>query len=392
MSENEWAGRVFEIGKLVMSYTWPIAAVTIGSAGAYASVSAATRVGCLMFRPFFHPPKFLSVRTKEIDAFKQSLSTCGDDQYLVVLGPKGVGKTSLIHTALGRKPGVVHLEVRKAMDDDKLRTMVYEALTKIGNRFAQNNQADAQRVVKWYNRMPFLDKPTVVLHVGDEAYSALEIAKSLLTELPVRIVIDGSNNSVPRMALETKRQALMEVGEMDKQTVEAIPELADLISLLRKAKLDGVVFSVLGGVPADYFGLRRTLRAARVDPSALDSLPPAGLKVIDGFLQVLINDAIKHKRALVRHGETVEDILRRFEGKDGVSAVPISSLPKHITFPSPNKLLREVLMEDASSHKTYFLVPASAATALVLRHGDWLDSPTLAELQTLLASPSSSPA
>lgn len=182
----------------------------------------------------------------------------------------------MIAAALGRAPGVAHVDVHPGMDHEKITQLVCQQLTAIGPFFASTNFELARRVVKWYNRVPFLDKPIVVLEAGerapDDEHAQLQAVKVLQARLPVRFVIDGCDNSVPDAAINTIRVLTMNVEELDKapsSEYQRWPRCAP-----RCAKR----ISIKSSSPCSAVCLRTTARCARSSSQAA-SIWPTGFRL-----------------------------------------------------------------------------------------------------------------
>jgi hypothetical protein len=75
----------------------------------------------------------------------------------------------------------------------------------------------------------------------------------------LRVVVDGSPNSLPPELLATKRETVIAVEPMSKEQIESIPEFKDLIDFLKSHNLDEPVWKVLGGSPDDYLKLEEAI-------------------------------------------------------------------------------------------------------------------------------------
>ena len=69
----------------------------------------------------------------------------------------------------------------------------------------------------------------------------------------LRVVVDGSPNSIPPELLTTKREMVITVEPMSEEEIESILELKVLIDFLKRHNLDEPVWKVIGGSPIDYF-------------------------------------------------------------------------------------------------------------------------------------------
>jgi hypothetical protein len=80
----------------------------------------------------------------------------------------------------------------------------------------------------------FKRSPIVVIRVpereSDEPYAQVTSAVRDLTDLyGLRVVVDGSPNSLPPTLLATKREMVVDVEPMSKELIDSIPEFKGLI-------------------------------------------------------------------------------------------------------------------------------------------------------------------
>ena len=76
-----------------------------------------------------------SARTNEVNFIKNKLArTSWDQEYLAVTGPKGVGKTCLIDTALRRTAGVARVTVNPGNTPEMVELNVMRAVTSANRR------------------------------------------------------------------------------------------------------------------------------------------------------------------------------------------------------------------------------------------------------------------
>ncbi|RYH07974.1 hypothetical protein EON65_41280, partial [archaeon] len=120
--------------------------------------------------------------------------------------------------------------------------------------------ANTQRVLFFYNFM-FKRPPIVVLRVperqkGQQYADVTAAVRALADDYGLRVVVDGSPNSLPPELLTTKRQRVHLVEPMPREMIESIPEYNEFVQTLRRFYLDNAVWQVLGGCPAEYLEIR----------------------------------------------------------------------------------------------------------------------------------------
>ena len=180
------------------------------------------------------------------------------DQYGIVAGPKGVGKTCVVDTATEATSGVVSVGVEPGTSHNAILFDVFTAITNTNPRMVEP-RASARRVL-WWHSLIFRTHVTVLLRGVErkptETFAALDsAAKALAHDFGLRVVIDASDNSLPENAEKTMREKVIEVGPMSRAVLESVPDLAELLSALKAADLADVVWECVGGVPSDYVQL-----------------------------------------------------------------------------------------------------------------------------------------
>lgn len=310
-----------------------------------------------------------SQRTALVSKVRDDIRHIEAEQYIVVTGPKGVGKSLLVETAVRWRPGVVTVRVPAGAAE---REITNEAFAKFANLpispSSAFSESSAIRVLKVHKLL--FGKATLVLQVAErdmnKQYAEVTAAARILATLPLRVVIDASHNSLPSSAAETKREILVEVFPMERQQIEAMDELQELLAVLRAADLQDLVWEVLGGSPADYLQLKTAWGSAR--KTNIED-------VVALFVESRLDSAIDRRNSCeLSVGGNYASLLQRFQQED---AVPKSAFTQ---LPSPDKVLRAVRGKVGSSR---LLVPVDATMKLVLRY-DLRVIPSLSELKQLL--------
>jgi hypothetical protein len=298
------------------------------------------------------------------------LQNLGEDQYIVVTGQKGVGKSVVVNTATQRTCGVVDVTVEPGTPH---KAIVMSALSEIANFRVGfiDPRPSVRRVLWWYGW--FLPRPIVVLRAGErrdgQDYADIPGAARELAGYGLRVLIDGSTNSLPSEVLTTLRQAVLELEPMARNIMLSIPEYAGLLKLLRDESLEDVAWLVLGGVPAHFDEL--CLLMACNEPAMYR-------RVIVNYILDEVGKAIDRRDTMLAAHPAMKSILDLFMTQN---EVPKSLLTqKGITSPSPNKVLRVVLRSHIAK-----LVPADTTMALVL-HFCLSTTPSIEVLQKPIAN------
>ena len=315
-----------------------------------------------------------SQRACDVQRLRAMLSTARKDQYVVVAGPKGVGKTCLVETATQFTCGVVAVRVPAGTAEKDILADVFTAVTRFYIR-ALDLSGSARRVL-WWHHLLFRTPATVILQAAErkpsESFAALDsAARALSYDYGARVIIDASNNSLPGAALTTLREKVLDVEPMTRPVLEALPELDELLAALSDAGCADAVWASVGGVPANYL----KLCGQWVDSGKADVAPVAA-----GFVQMLLIRAIGEVSSAVAADRNLKELYALFRS---TATVRLSLLEeKGIVRPSPDKVLRAVIDRGAAQ---LVLVPADAAIALVLRFG-FSTAPSMAELTSLVES------
>ena len=243
------------------------------------------------------------------------------------------------------------------------------ALTRSNLAFVNPGPAAAR--VLWWHALLFRMPPTIVLQAGErlpgEGYAAISGSCRALVEFGFRVIVDASHNSLSDAATATKRELVLVVEPMAREMLENLEGLGGVIGALREAKLDGVMWGVVGGNPADYFRLDDVWgESGRGDVSAVTA----------AFVSELLDKAIEVRGAAFVADERLSPLYARFASSD---AVPLSTLTElKLIRPSPDKALRK-----AVRGRMTVLVPATAAMAVVLRHKLEKEAPSMDALKAM---------
>ena len=310
---------------------------------------------------------------------RTALSNANKDQYVVVAGPKGVGKTCIVETATEKTFGVVSIDVQPGKSHDDIKANVFTAITRCNPRTVELS-ASARRVA-WWHRFIFRTPVTIVLHAAErkptQQFADLDSAARVLTyDFGMRVVIDASDNSLPEFAKATKREEVIEVPLMPRSVVEEMPKLQDLHAALKAADLADVVWACVGGNPADYLKLDR--QWVNAGKGSLEA-------VVESFVRDLLDKAIGSYDKSIVANNRVKDLYALFKEQNEVPRTVLREM--NIERPSPDKVLR---LQLSPSDNELVLVPADAAMAVVLRFA-LVKPPKLKELKEMVRVMSPTP-
>ncbi|OAJ44489.1 hypothetical protein BDEG_27711 [Batrachochytrium dendrobatidis JEL423] len=230
------------------------------AAGLIPRISPGRAVWIALRSRFAFKPVPESIRFEEAKLLKSRLADKDFGQgYLVVIGEKGVGKSCLLSTVTSKMPGVITVE---AQPSDNENTIIKNTLQQLTNPLfkSMNPLEMAPRVIFWYRFFTLGRSPIVIINaaerrVGQEYAGLAGAVRTLVDNYKLRVVVDGSPNSLDETLLRTKRQSVFDIKPMTKEMIWQLEQLQDLFKYVKEAGCDDTVFAVLGGIPAEYEGL-----------------------------------------------------------------------------------------------------------------------------------------
>lgn len=182
-------------------------------------------------------------------------------------------------------------------------------------------------------------------------------ARELADEYGLRVVVDGSPNSIPPELLATEREIVFAVEPMSKELMESVSEFKDLIDFLKSHNLDEPVWKVLGGSPIHY----KKLNALVVNMLSLRNTATDEIvnQVKDHLQSVLLKAFTK---TVLSSSANTKHIINIFREKQ-TTKIPKAEL-EAMGFPLdyPNKVLRDVFV----AKEDLYIVPSSPAVSLII--------------------------
>lgn len=215
--------------------------------------------------------------------------------------------------------------------------------------------ASARRVLAFHNL--FFSPPIVVLRVPErqknEAYASTPSAvRSLADDYGLKVIVDGSPNSLPEELLRTLREEILNIEPMKRELLESIFEFECLIKFLYDHQLADGVWAVLGGSPAEYVKLRNVYRR---------NIKFEANVIVEAIKDHITSVLITADDTLTDSSSNTKKIIRFFR-LNGVLRILKNSLEsKKLIFDSPNQVL-----EDVHFGGVLFLVPATPAIGLMI--------------------------
>jgi hypothetical protein len=206
--------------------------------------------------------------------------------------------------------------------------------------------------------------PTVVIRVperqaGEPYAQVTSSVRALADDFGLRVIVDGSPNSIPPELLTTTRQTVMVVELLSRDQIESIPEFKTLIDALRAHKLDSLVWNVLGGSPSKYLKLEELI-------SSKLNLPPSAAvskEIVDQVkCHILSTLSEALNKNIVKSSANTKAIIEVFREKK-VLKLPLTDLTAmKLSLDYPNKVFREVVLFDES-----LVEPTTPAVSLIIK-------------------------
>eukprot|EP00386_Alphamonas_edax_P012515 GDKI01039059.1.p1 GENE.GDKI01039059.1~~GDKI01039059.1.p1 ORF type:complete len:388 (-),score=69.72 GDKI01039059.1:225-1388(-) len=304
------------------------------------------------------------------DILSSTLKNLPRNEYVVVVGPKGVGKSTLVDTVLRGQFGVTSVVVLPATPAAVILNNTYQALARVQNLWLGSAENSAIRVVRWYRFWFLRGRPTVVLRVRErdvgEAPAGVASAVRTLADQGIRVIVD-SFNSLTETTVTTTREVVVPVEPMSAACLEKVEEFKKLVVAMQQERVFDLAFAVLGGMPNSWQRLVRTWEShgckntqSITEEACSDALMDANRVVVDA---TRANPRLKELYTMFRSQEFVP------YGAPNELGIPLQENQR-------DKVLRPTKMGQGAG-KELVLVPASPAVRLVLRHSTHSRPPSL---------------
>ena len=204
--------------------------------------------------------------------------------------------------------------------------------------------------------------PIVVIRVPErqtgQNYADLTSAVRDLTDLyGLRVVVDGSPNSIPPELLATKRATVIAVEPMSKEQIESISEFKGLIDFLKSHNLDEPVWKVLGGSPIDYLKLEEAIIDNKLSLS--DTASDVVVNQVKNHLQSILSDTFN--KNVLNSSSNTKQIIKIFRERKVIKIPKAELEAMGFLLDYPNKVFREIQAVDDS-----YIVPSSPAVSLII--------------------------
>ena len=170
-----------------------------------------------------------------------------NDQFVVVRGPKGIGKTVAIQSAMANTWSVCYTarSISPGTNKEAIVDRVLRDFTNIQLGWFDKTQA-AKHIIFWNNIFTFgFRKPIIVISAQerkkDEPYAQVAEAARDLADMGIRVIIDSSEGALLNEPF-TLRECFIELEPMPIEMLKKIPEIQKLIGFLEKEDIFNEVF------------------------------------------------------------------------------------------------------------------------------------------------------
>jgi hypothetical protein len=217
----------------------------------------------------------------------------------------------------------------------------------------------ARRVLFFYSLL-FKLPPTVVIRVperqvGEKYAQVTSAVRSLADDFGLRVIVDGSPNSIPPELLTTNRETVIAVEPMTREQIESIPEFEGFVGFLKSHQLDCPVWKVLGGSPAKYLKLKEMIDELSLSNTATDVI----IEQVKNHLQSVLSDALN--KNVLNSTTNTKQIIKKFREKKSTKISKAELEAMEFLLDYPNKVFREVKTLDG-----WFIEPATSAVSLII--------------------------
>jgi hypothetical protein len=202
--------------------------------------------------------QYTSIRTDDVNWIKGEMMkkrALGDEKtFTVVVGPKGVGKTSAVKTAVDGLPGVIFISnIPPDTSQDEIIKRVCAKINVHGQ--LEDTEERALSIIEAYKTISGGQTPILIIPASprliDEKPAKLSDAGRVLTKtFKLNVLIDASENAMPSALEVTPREEILEMKPMTDEIMRKLPQFEQLFEYLNETKNDQVVLAVCNGSPA----------------------------------------------------------------------------------------------------------------------------------------------
>lgn len=312
-----------------------------------------------------------SIRVSQIGDLNLLLNNVTKDFYIVVKGPTGVGKSTMIDTCLKGKYGVVRVTIPTGTKEADVVSICQTEIIGGAGWKVMNQPANINRVLFWYHLFFRGQFPIVVITMSVRALgrqpAELTGAVRRLSRLGINVVVDATPNSLQPDLLTTTRQHVLYVEELSRDEIRSLPQLHQLFALLDEERLSDVLLDLLGGIPSLYLNLDSELKRRG------ETVRDAVTKFLLGLLYSVATEAV----SLLTNIPKFKEVLTLLKDCDQIHVTELAS--RGLKLPSPCRILRQSNLGLTSP----VVQPTSPMVALYCKHDSSFEKAREAVLQLI---------
>eukprot|EP00669_Euglena_mutabilis_P006251 TRINITY_DN1934_c0_g1_i3.p1 TRINITY_DN1934_c0_g1~~TRINITY_DN1934_c0_g1_i3.p1 ORF type:complete len:285 (+),score=14.81 TRINITY_DN1934_c0_g1_i3:26-856(+) len=233
---------------------------TAGTAGATIVGSFRNRVTRAVLLSFSRYPKRMhsSARVSEVEelAFALRALEYTEERFIIMYGPKGVGKSTALASALQNRRGVIRLSVSQNLKASELVNAIQVRLWPY-KTVSKDVSVAAQTVIDTYRRL--CGPPVVILDLANDLRTfdpadAVGAAR-VLSRSGMLVVIDISEGTLQVETATFSRARRVYVDYMPWDELLKFPQLQHLFKTLEQFHLTTITKEIVGGCPGQLENL-----------------------------------------------------------------------------------------------------------------------------------------
>jgi energy-coupling factor transporter ATP-binding protein EcfA2 len=212
------------------------------------------RAQLLFNKKYISDSPYKSIRYEDVNDIKHTMTrnkTFDHKWFTVVIGPTGIGKTTVVKTAADGLPGVIIIQIEPDPSMDKIVASVYSEI--IGT--PENNKELAKYIIKAFKTLSGGPVPCVIIQVDakEEPDHLIDTARFLTEELNLNVVIDASYADTVKdwydIHYSLTRCYIVVIQPMTDEMMRVLPQFTELFKYLDDMTYDQMVLDLCNGNP-----------------------------------------------------------------------------------------------------------------------------------------------
>jgi hypothetical protein len=193
-----------------------------------------------------------SIRLEDVEWIKERLErkiTPGVKEFPVVVGQRGIGKTTAVRTAADGLSGIIMAS--DVLPGTNANVIIKEVLSGI-NGTLSNSAERALKVIESYKKITDGKVPIIIIpayeRLSNQNPAELTAAGRVLTDrYGLNVLIDASENAMPHVL--SGREEVLKMKPMEDSMMLKLPQFKELFDYLTKTGNDKVILAVCSGKP-----------------------------------------------------------------------------------------------------------------------------------------------